>query len=180
MAHLYANDLYGEETYSAETESTAAGNGAYNEHLYNDNVYNAAIIVMTLTESISSTDVRAYTDSLTRAEAITLMEVLIKMFNGVILSETITEMDVLTKNALLAKVDLLTMTDLRLNNFLKALVETMTIADVRTMAYTTGKVDAVNLVDFLSKQITNKRVTETVKLNDWFTIKNYPQSDPWS
>lgn len=41
-------------------------------------------------------------------------------------------------------------------------------------------VDSVVDVDVLSKQITDKRLVESVKMNEWFTAKNAPQSDPWS
>lgn len=42
------------------------------------------------------------------------------------------------------------------------------------------KVDSILASDDLTKQITDKRLLETVRANIWFTLKNAPQSDPWS
>lgn len=53
-------------------------------------------------------------------------------------------------------------------------------ADVRTNLATLPKVDSVNASDGLSKQIVDKRLNDTLRENDWFTVKGAPQSDPWS
>ena len=49
-----------------------------------------------------------------------------------------------------------------------------------TKSYSTSKVDSAVLTDILAKAITDKRLVETIRQNEWFTAKNNPQSDPWS
>lgn len=58
--------------------------------------------------------------------------------------------------------------------------ETLSMADERSNAATLPKVEAVNVSDALSKQITEKRLADSIRENDWFTVKGAPQSDPWS
>lgn len=41
-------------------------------------------------------------------------------------------------------------------------------------------VDTVLSVDNTSRQITDKRVSDTLRLSDWLEVKQSPQSDPWS
>jgi len=58
--------------------------------------------------------------------------------------------------------------------------EIMLAIDVRSSVATLPKVDSINASDVLSKQITDKRLNDTLRENDWFTVKGAPQSDPWS
>jgi len=48
-----------------------------------------------------------------------------------------------------------------------------------TKSISMGLVDFVLQEDNASKQITNKAVNDTLRLNDWLEIKQSPQSDPW-
>lgn len=57
---------------------------------------------------------------------------------------------------------------------------TVTAMDSSTGSLSRSFVDAVNGSDNLTRQITDKRLDDTVRMNEWFTIKNVPQSDPWS
>lgn len=60
------------------------------------------------------------------------------------------------------------------------IVNTQGTSDARTVSASLQKTDNSVLVDSLSKQVTEKVLSETVKANIWFTEKNAPQSDPWS
>lgn len=155
--------------------------GAYNEQDYNAPLYNDNDLYVSLTESVSSADARTYMDSLAKTDLVTLVENLIRYFNGQILSDIVSTPDNMVKTSIKTLSESVIPTDDTVTRtFMKNLVEILTPADVRTFFYYMQKVDAVNLVDALSKQITNKRVGDTVTLNDWFTIENNPQSDPWS
>lgn len=57
--------------------------------------------------------------------------------------------------------------------------ETVTSSDARANMPTLPKVDSLIATDVLSKQITDKRLSDAVQMNIWFTEKNNPQSDPW-
>lgn len=58
--------------------------------------------------------------------------------------------------------------------------DVISAVDVRTNVVTLSKVDSINASDALSKQIVDKRLNDTLRENDWFTVKGAPQSDPWS
>ena len=59
-------------------------------------------------------------------------------------------------------------------------LETITPVDTRTNDLTRSLVDSSVLLADVTKQITDKRLVETIKENEWFTVKQAPQSDPWS
>ena len=44
----------------------------------------------------------------------------------------------------------------------------------------TQKVDSLVETDVVTKAITNKVLTDGLRINGWFTVKQAPQSDPWS
>lgn len=52
--------------------------------------------------------------------------------------------------------------------------------DMVTNSLSISFVEAVLAVDALTRQITDKRLSDTITTNIWFTEKNAPQSDPWS
>lgn len=54
------------------------------------------------------------------------------------------------------------------------------LADAVAKSMSIGLADFVLNSDSASKQITNKAVNDTLRLNDWLEIRNAPQSDPWS
>ena len=58
--------------------------------------------------------------------------------------------------------------------------ELMVMVEVRTNMLSKPLADAEILVDSITKSITEKRLTDAVTTNDWFTVKNAPQSDPWA
>lgn len=59
--------------------------------------------------------------------------------------------------------------------------ESIAGVDTIAKALTTGLVDSVTAADTLAKQITSKVLTDSIRENDWATLKNAdPQSDPWS
>lgn len=181
MANLYSDDLYGSPTYSAGTTGTVAGDGTYNEIQYNQNLYNAAVLVLALFETITSTDAQTKSDSLLKIELITIIDVLQKIFNGAIFSETITSSDVRLMKPAKVLLDIMTITDTRVISLLRALPETITLSDLRTLVQNKPLSDFIVLVDVLTKQITDKRLPmDNIRLNDWLEIRNSPQSDPWN
>lgn len=59
-------------------------------------------------------------------------------------------------------------------------LETVTNTDTLTNSTQKPLVGEVILsLDSLSRQITDKRLSATVRLSDWLSISNSPQSDPW-
>lgn len=177
----YGEELYSEETYSETTESSPAGNGAYNFHLYNETNYNAAVLILALFESLSATDDRSMQDfTATKEEMLTLIDTLQRFFNGQILAETLTPSDVLLKDIAISKADLVTLNDLRTALTDKSLTDTVTLSDLRSHFMQTNKVEALLLVDTLQKFISNKRVTETIRLQDWLSVKKNPAESIWS
>ena len=183
MTQLYSNDLYGSETYSQVTSSSAAGNGAYNEQLFNENLYNAAVLLLALFESITSSDTQAKNDTTAiKAEAISLVDSLFKIFNEApFVTDSITSTDALMNKPIKSLLDIITITDARVMTFLQTLPQTLTISDVRTMILSRSYQDFIVLIDILTKQVTNKQLPrENLRLNDWLRIVNAPQSDPWS
>lgn len=57
---------------------------------------------------------------------------------------------------------------------------TVSSAEMRSNEPLISLVDSVLHTDSLTKQITNKGLSDTIHVNEWFTIKSSPQSDPWS
>jgi hypothetical protein len=183
MSQLYADDLYGSQTYSQVTSANAAGNGAYDEQMYNENLYNAAVLLLALFETVTSSDAQNKSDTTAiKAEAISLVDSLFKLFNEApFATEFITPTDVRLMQPGKNLVDLITITDARVASFIKALPETLTISDVRTVILSRSYQDFMVLIDTLTKQVTNKQLPiESLRLNDWLRVVNAPQSDPWS
>ena len=56
--------------------------------------------------------------------------------------------------------------------------EAIAAADARMQTLSRPLVDAMILVDSLTKSITNKLLTDVIKLKDWLSIKKDP-ADPW-
>lgn len=180
MAELYSEPLYGEDTYSQDTFSAPAGAGTYNEIYYNENLYNAAVLVLALFESLTSSDARTIDDLQgTLSEAITMADTLQRYFNGAIFNETLTPTDVILNQAQISKLDIMTLTDAFTATVLKSLLETMTLSDLRTMAQSRQFVESLVLVDILTKFISDKRLNDSLRLQDWLNIKKNPAEQVW-
>lgn len=151
----------------------------YNTHQYNTKEYNAHVFVLNLFETITSTDAETNADSMLRQEVITIVDNLQKFFDGQILSDSIVPNDVLLNQAQIVKLDSLALTDTRTMNVLKVLLETMTLSDVRTMMMQTQLADFILMVDTLTKYISDKRLNDSIRLQDWLSIKRQ-SANTWS
>jgi hypothetical protein len=88
--------------------------------------------------------------------------------------------DVLLNQAQLVKLETMFLNDFKTFNVLKSLLETMTLSDVRTLVLSRSLNEFVLLVDDLTKQITDKRLTEGFRLQDWISLNKRPAANPWS
>lgn len=156
--------------------------GDYNAAEYNEIMYNDNDVFLSLIESITSTDGTVpKDDSIVKTELITLIDNLQKYFNGAIFNDLITSSDVRLMMPVKAVADSLSLSDAKVIAFLKNLPETVTLTDLRTIVLQRSLVDFIILIDILTKQITDKRLPmETLRMSDWLSIRNSPQSDPWS
>lgn len=152
----------------------------YNEDLYNSSNYNVGVLALALFESMTASDNRTLSDSQALNELVTLVDVLQKFFGGQILVETATLSDVQLKTYFAEKLDILSLTDARVATVLKTFLETLTLADVRTLALSVQLGDFTILLDDLTKQITDKRLTEGFRLQDWLSTKKRPAENIWS
>lgn len=152
----------------------------YNEDVYNSSAYNVGVLVLTLFESLASTDSDINDPSILKTELLTIVDVLQKFFGGQILTETITMSDVQLKTYFAGKLDIMSLTDARVATIGKVLLESMSATDLRTVFMETTKNEFILLVDSLSKFISNKRVDETLRLHDWLSVKKNPAGNIWS
>ena len=86
------------------------------------------------------------------------------------------------KNIQPLKTEAITITEnfARLVNYLRTFPETVTLTDVRAIVFSPSFVDVLLSTDVLTKQITNKGLPDTLRINDWLTVNRNPQNDPWS
>lgn len=56
----------------------------------------------------------------------------------------------------------------------------LTATDDLAKATFIGASDFILHTDAATKEITDKRVNDTLKIHDWLEVKQSPQSDPWS
>ena len=152
----------------------------YNAAQYNTKQYNASLLYLSLIEAIASTDTDTMSGDYLRSEVITVVDNLQKYFNGQIFSDFVVPTDVLLNEAQLLKLESLGVTDARTMSILAVLLETMTLSDVRTMMMSMSLVDSTVLVDTLTKYISDKRLNDSIRLQDWLSTRKNPAANVWS
>jgi len=180
----------------------------YNVAQYDVNQYDAETTAWsrTLTDATTPIDTETVSDSVVEIESSVLMIALVNLaINGRFETVSASDADTpsmltynsfmynmrmynahysfgLAKNIQPVKLDTVVIfeTASTLVSFVRSFPETLLLTDARMSISTVQKLEAVISSDVLTKQITNKGLTVTIKMNDWFTIKNSPQSDPWS
>lgn len=174
--------IYGSDAYGFNPDSIATEGAAYNAMMYNENLYNAGILILNLTESISSSDSQEPYAQLAKVDVITLAESITKILNNDPYFDDIVPLDVVVK-FLTSKpmtgefVSLSELITIALDKQLAP--ETITLIDSINRLIETAYYDIVFLDDVLTKQITNKGLFDSVRLNDWLSAKLDPASQ-WS
>lgn len=174
MSQYYSQDLYGSETYSQQTTDSVGGDGTYNEIYYNENVYNAAILVLGLVESLTSSDGLGKELQRLAFESLPLADNLLRFFNQVdeMNLDYFSPTDYETIEFNKAAVDSVATSDSPvIVSFVKGLLESMSPADAINFVYTTSKSESVVLSDAVFKAITNKRIAEILRLKDWVSLR---------
>lgn len=73
--------------------------------------------------------------------------------------------------------DTTTLTDATISKTIgKGLSDSTSLADTRTQDTVKPLADSVNLVDTVTKSITKKGLSDSIRLNDWLTVKKNPQN----
>lgn len=178
----------------------------YNESLYNGDSYNLTNYSATLVETIAPTDADVVKDvSVVRAdsqgtadaiggsaslqaflETVTILQRAktphaynTGMYNQYMYNARLDEDEILLM-ATKALVDTLTLTD-SLEPFTidKLLSEIMTETDTLSFSAQSILIEFVFLSELFNIQFTNKALNDIVRLGDWLSIKQNPQSDNW-
>lgn len=161
--------------------ATVSTKGGYNEQDYNEPLYNDNDIYLTATESISSTDgTDTFDVTSLKVETLTLIDNLQKYFNGAIFADMLTPSDTIINYPQLVKLETITSSDTLVSTVYKVLLETITLTDTRTMDQTRSLVEFILLVDSITKQITDKRLADSIRLQDWISVRKNPAANIWS
>lgn len=174
----------------------------YNQFLYNEPTYNDAggtAFTITLTETVTSSDMEAFYDQAVKTETITMSD-LRTMFAAIAKAESISLSDAfmtqqfaqfsetLTLSDFLALVtnyvrtytDSMTLTDTIEKTVMKMLdVETVTVSDTYVLVVGKNLDEAIFLSPDVIATISGKGCSERLRMNDWLSIHQNPQSDNW-
>lgn len=178
----------------------------YNESEYNGDEYNLTNYTQTLVETITPTDATvAKSVSMLRTDSQGTADVI---SDGVSLTAFLETVSILQRaktpfaynngmynqymyNARLDEDEILLLTIKALNDSIsstdflqpfsisKVLLETLTETDVRIMMANKSLLEFLFLSEFFQIEITNKALNDTVRLADWLTIKQNPQTIDW-
>lgn len=107
-----------------------------------------------------------------KTEAVSMALNLIKTFNNnPFLEDIIASGATLEKEVFLTKLETITGVDIKIIEFLKALADTVSMADIRTMFINVRKLDTLFLQEFFNAQLTNKGLSDTVRMAIWLQVK---------
>lgn len=146
----------------------------YNLNPYNIAPYNGGYISLDLNEALSPSDF-IDTEDYKRllVESVPLIDNLLRFFNQVdeMGLDYLNTTDITDIEFIKAVTDTLGTNDAPVVvSFVKLLLESMPLADVATFVYTTSKVESVVLVDTVTKAISDKRLSEGLRLQDWIRL----------
>jgi hypothetical protein len=147
----------------------------YNVNLYNEAEYNASTLLIGLQDSMSSTDVISGLQfERLLFESQPLVDNMLRFFNQVdeMALDYFNPEDEATIEFNKGVVDAVATTDApAVISFIKVLLENMSPADVATMVLTTTKSEAIVLSDTVAKAITDKVLPESMRLQDWISVR---------
>lgn len=75
--------------------------------------------------------------------------------------------------------DTITESDTRVETPTKALSDAVASATAITMSMQSIIPNTVTLVDIVTKQVTNKGLSNRIRMSDWISIKQNPQTEIW-
>ena len=142
--------------------------GRYNEHQYNTDFYS-----LLLSDSLSATDSDVVKDIfITKSDSTSLSESQVVDDTLAVLTEVITSTDVRTLIPYLTEVETITLSGTLLPfTISQVLLDTITLADVKTFSMATCLMDFLFFSELIKVEITNKALNDTIRLNDWISIK---------
>jgi hypothetical protein len=177
----------------------------YNAVQYNTASYDATVLLYTLTDSQGSSDARvAEADPVLLDAEMTMAALVSSVLNGKFEFVTLSEPEAtapaiyntfsynarmynqpsaagFAKVVIAPKLDVLIPTDSisSLASFFRTLPESLSASDITSILSEIRLAEAIVIEDSLTKQITDKRMTAAIRLNDWLEVKQSPQSDQW-
>lgn len=177
----------------------------YNSEPYNETAYNLVQFIAVLSESLSESDTitksavtvridsQASADALSDAASLSAFLDTVSIlqratygavynnleYNAGMYNRTVDDDEVLLQ-ATKALTDSLSFTD-QIGPFLAYKVMSETLAGADVTFFTTGYalIDFMFLSEFFRIEITNKALSDTLRLADWLSIKQNPQSNDW-
>lgn len=156
---------------------------AYNAAYYNDEQYNLTADLLSLSDTVTPTDADV-TKSVTslRQDSMTEVDTLGHNVGPDELMDMIACMDVRTMSAVFVREDTMSFADAVLNTFLQdILAETITLTDALISLQDLFMVESVFVDESAFRaEITNKALSDTIRLADWFSVERNPQSSDWS
>ena len=153
---------------------------SYNTFEYNTMSYNATVLNLLLFEAQSSVDAETANDNIFRAETQASLDAITKSFSRAALTESL-----LLEGSFFSESDLNIFNTLMLveqtvtKNLGKLVAETQASIDSLTNQPTKLLFDAAFLSDFVRREITNKALPETVKVNTWLSVLRKPPVSNW-
>ncbi len=152
----------------------------YNSKKYNDTAYNITTTLKSLVDSLSLSDdiskqvLQLLSDSTTTSDTIT--DDLYKLLEDYILHADVESVLFLTD-----KLEVMNLTEDLQIAFQKSLVESLTLAESFNTTWFAERLfqDIIFLDESFSKQVTNKGLFDSIRLNDWLSVKLSP-ANQWS
>ncbi len=147
----------------------------YNEKLYNGGSYNLTVTPLALFDSSSMADARISDPAIVKAEVQAMVAAIQFLFNQAPLLQDVMVMEQdFTTKALIVKLESLGLTDTTTISFIKLLSDTIGPSDALVFLASMALGDAVAIADDLTKKITNKGLSDTIRMAEWLSVNRRP------
>lgn len=144
----------------------------FNQLQFNGGQFNVNTISKSIFDGMSMGDTADGDPiEIVKQEAANMALNFIKTFNNnPYLEDLMATDDTLEKEVFLAKLETVTQSDDKTMQFFKALAETMSMADIKSFITRINKLDTLFLQEFFNAQLTNKGLSDTVRMAIWLDI----------
>lgn len=153
----------------------------FNTRQFNATQFNVNLLTTTLSDIITQTDAdQIESVDINKQDALSMVDALTKLLNNdPFLDDLMVMDDTLVKDALINKIESIGLADnIEILPF-KNIALTLSISDLKTVVLGFRRNDTLFIQDFLTKQITNKGIADTLRLAVWLTVKRFPAQNNW-
>lgn len=165
---------YGSYTYGFSPDTNSVGGAAYNAMLYDENLYDAGVLVLGLFDSVTGTDFEEPYPQVVKTELLVLADAIYKLLNNDPWLDDVVPMESVVAFLFSKPMngEAVTMSEILAFFSDKQLSpETISVLDTMVNNFNTAYADFMLITDVLTKQITNKGLSDSYQLNDWMKIK---------